>query len=293
LSFSADTKKQLCGTKIGCEHCAASELAGIMDFSASIKGSSISLVTENTDTADRIKYLFDDVFGFDIRYAFNENNHSYAFLIQDENMTENIKFYLQSGSESEKNLFVSPFDCCKGSYIRGAFLGGGSVSDPHKGYHLEFDTKCKASAEYLCRLLAFYDIPVKITIRKSHYIAYTKSSEVIAEILGRMGAFGSTMEFYNISAEKEVRNNLNRIVNCETYNMNKTTKAAVKQISAINKIKNSIGLGSLEEPLRKTAILRMRHPYESLNELAKRLGIGRSGVNHRLARLMEIAEDIK
>lgn len=294
MSFSADIKKQICGIENECNFCNGSELAGIIEFAGRIKDDKIYIVTENTDTAERFKGLYKQVFGFDIEYIFNEKKHSYTFVIADDNIINNISsaLYLFSGTENEKNEEVSPFDCCRGAYIRGAFLGGGSISDPKKSYHLEFDTRTKRTAEYLCRLLASYDIPVKVTIRKGHYISYTKSSEVIADILGKIHAYTAVMHFYNVSAEKEMRNDINRRVNCETANLDKTVKAAVKHIEAIEKIKAKSGLEILAPSLKETAILRIEYPEESLTELGQRLGIGKSGVNHRLAKIIEIAEGL-
>ncbi|MCH5184636.1 MAG: DNA-binding protein WhiA [Oscillospiraceae bacterium] len=295
MSFSEDIKKRLCGIENDCPFCPASELAGIMEFAGRRAGGEIRVVTENTGTAQRLRLLIKGVFGFDISCRFNENKNSHTFVVSNENMTENIisALYLFTGAEKEKNEEVSPFDCCKGAYIRGAFLGGGSVSDPKKRYHLEFDTKNKSAAEYLCRVLALDDIPVKVTVRKNHYITYTKSSEVIADILGRIHAYTAVMDFYNISAEKEIRNDINRRVNCETANMDKTARASVKHIEAIERIRDTIGLETLTETLWETARARMEYPEESLAELAVRLGVGKSGVNHRLAKLMEMAEDLK
>jgi DNA-binding protein WhiA len=277
-----------------CSFCDASELAGIIEFAGRIKDGRIYVVTENSDTANRFKRLFKSVFGIDIEYDFNKNKNSFTFIIADNNIIDNVvsALCLFDGTEEEKNEQVSPFECCKNAYVRGAFLGGGSISDPNKGYHLEFDTKNKQTAEYLCRLFAFEDIPVKVTIRKMHYIAYTKASEVIAAILVRIHAYTAVMDFYNVSAEKEIRNDINRRVNCETANLDKTVRAAVRHIEAIEKIKKSGAFESLAPALKETALLRAEYPEESLTELAERLGIGKSGVNHRLTKIMEIAEDL-
>ncbi len=294
MSFSADIKKRICEAEDGCSFCAAAETAGIIEFAGRLRNGEIYIVTENPDTAERLRSLLKTAFGFDTGYLFNANKRSYTFVISDNNMIDNITsaLHLFSGTEKEKNEDTAPLKCCRKAYVRGAFLGGGSISDPQKSYHLEFGTRNKAAAEYLCRLLAEENIPVKVTIRKQYYIAYTKSSEVITDILGQMRAYTAVMDFYNISAEKEMRNNINRVVNCETANLDKTVKAAVKHINAINKIKKKTGLDFLGDDLQRTAELRLEYPEKSLSELGKLLGVGRSGVNHRLMKIMEIAEDL-
>lgn len=289
MSFSEDIKKQICAVPCGCSFCEKSELSGIFEFAGKRTDAGICLITENHNTQVLFCRLLKKVAGICAEYEYNENKHSYSFTINNDNILSSLYLFTD---EEKKNKFVSPNECCRGAYLRGAFLGGGSISDPRKGYHLEFDTKEKPPAEYLCRLLAADNIPVKVTMRKNHYIVYTKSSLAAADILGKMKMYTAVMDFYNISAEKEIRNDINRRVNCETANLDKTVKAAVRHIEAIKKIERTKGLGILPDFLMQTAKLRIEYPEDSLTELAAKLGIGKSGVNHRLAKIIETAENL-
>jgi len=150
-------------------------------------------------------------------------------------------------------------------------------------------------AELICSILAEVGIEAKITQRKHYQIVYLKEYEAIAELLGRIGAGGAAMEIYNVSIEKEIRNDVNRRMNCENANMDKIVKAYGKHIMAIRKIERTIGLDALPEALREIALIRLEYPDESLKALGERLmtPIGKSGVNHRLNRLIEIADAIQ
>lgn len=292
MSFSEDIKYQICNIPAECRQCEKSQLAGIIEFAGRQTGSGVLVVTENFSTYSLFRRLLKNTFRIGIDTAdIASGRYSYSFDAADcKDILSSL--YLFMNAEEEKNKFVSPKECCRSAYLRGAFLGGGSILDPRRGYHLEFDTKEKNPAEYLCRLLAADNIPVKVTMRKNHYIVYTKSSEVIADILGKMKIYTAVMDFYNISAEKEIRNDINRRVNCETANLDKTAKAAVKHIEAIRKIEKTAGLGILSDILRQTAKMRIEYPEDSLAELSARLGVGKSGVNHRLTKIIEIAEEL-
>lgn len=292
MSFSEDIKYRICNIPAGCRQCEKSELAGIMEFAGRKTDSGMLVVTENRSTYSLFRQLLKNTFGIggDDTYSVRRS-YSFAAIGADcEKIISSL--YLFMNAEEEKNTLVSPEECCRSAYLRGAFLGGGSIIDPRRGYHLEFDTKEKNPAEYLCRLLAADNIPVKVTMRKNHYIVYTKSSEVIADILGKMKVYTAVMDFYNISAEKEIRNDINRRVNCETANLDKTVRAAVRHIEAIKKIERTAGLAVLPDNLLRTAKMRVEYPEDTLTELAAKLGIGKSGVNHRLTKIIEIAEDL-
>ena len=173
-------------------------------------------------------------------------------------------------------------------------MGGGSISDPKKNYHLEFDAKNKSDAAILIEVLKAEGISAKSTVRKNHAIVYVKGYEAIADVLGLMGAGNASMEIYNVSIEKEIRNDINRIMNCESANMDKVAKAYGKHILAIDKVCATVGLDSLPDTLKEIALVRMEYPDETLSELGARLEkpIGKSGVNHRLNRIIAIAEKI-
>ena len=179
--------------------------------------------------------------------------------------------------------------------MRGAYLCIGSMSNPGRSYHLEFDCVCEKEADLLQRLIAAFDIPAKIARRKKYYVVYVKEGSAICDVLNIIGAHMSLMDFENQRIVKEVRNSVNRKVNCETANITKTVNAASVQVRDIMLIQEKIGLSELPENLRETAQLRLEYQEATLQELGELLTppVGKSGVNHRLRKLSEIAESIR
>ena len=294
LSFSYDIKTRLAAAQPGCEFCPAAELYGILKFASSERDGALNIVTEHKGVADRLEALFAGEIGF--VPSKEEYSGGYRFKIESDARADIIYQKLDLGGEyGIPREEIMPFRCCRISYIRGTFLGGGSISDPKKNYHMEFVSKSESAAEELADILKEEGIDAKVASRKNKYMVYLKEYEEIASLLGLIGAGGASMEIYNISIEKEIRNAVNRRMNCENANIDKVIKAYGKHMLAIEKIKNTIGLEKLPESLREIAKVRMENPDESLKELGKRLKepIGKSGVNHRLNRILEIAEDIK
>ncbi|MDD3839891.1 MAG: DNA-binding protein WhiA [Clostridia bacterium] len=186
-------------------------------------------------------------------------------------------------------------ESAKRAYLRGAFIGGGSVSNPEKTYHMEFVCHNREFSQCLSQLINSYNLSSKIIDRKGNYVVYLKEGEQVAEVLKIIGAFSSLLKFEDIRVYKDIRNNINRLVNCETANISKTIDAAVRQIDNIMYIKESIGFNKLPDNLREIARLRLENTHASLKELGQMLSppIGKSGVNHRLRRLEKIAQDLK
>lgn len=184
---------------------------------------------------------------------------------------------------------------CKRAYIRGAFLGGGSISNPEKTYHLEFVTHDGEYAVELSKLINSYDLDSKVIQRKNSFIVYIKEGEQIIDLLNIIGAHSSLLDLENVRIMKEMRNNVNRLVNCETANLSKTVNASVRQVESINLIIREIGINRLPKILRDVAELRINYPDESLKELGEMLTppIGKSGMNHRLRKIERIAEELK
>ena len=179
--------------------------------------------------------------------------------------------------------------------IREAFIKAGSINDPNKKYHLEIMFKTKKKAEEMQQLLNNFDIHARIIKREKEYMLYLKEGEEISNFLALIGANSSVIRFEEVRVLKETRNDINRLVNCETANLNKTINAAVKQIEDIKLIKKKHKFSSLPENLQEIAELRIENPDVSLVELGKMLSdpIGKSGVNHRLKKLSDIAEDLR
>ncbi|HEX3015439.1 MAG TPA: DNA-binding protein WhiA [Desulfobacteria bacterium] len=184
--------------------------------------------------------------------------------------------------------------CCRRSYLRGVFLGGGSINNPEGNYHLEIISNDEDHAAGICNLLNSFHLGAKISPRKSWYVTYLKESEHIADFLTLIGAHAAVLEFENVRVLKDVRNQVNRLVNCETANLNKTVDAAMRQIENIRLIERTIGLDKLDKSLQVVADLRLQHPEISLKELGEMLvpKVGKSGVNHRIRKIEEIAAQI-
>lgn len=186
-------------------------------------------------------------------------------------------------------------DCCKRAFIRGAFLASGSISDPEKFYHFEIVCQTPEKAQQLRDIIATFSIDAKIVSRKKSYVVYVKEGAQIVELLGIMEANVALMNLENIRILKDMRNSVNRKVNCEAANINKTVNAAVKQCEDIRFIERTIGLKELSEGLEEIARLRLQYPEASLKELGTMLNpqVGKSGVNHRLRKLSAIAQELK
>ena len=186
-----------------------------------------------------------------------------------------------SGMLEEVNPVLIKKSCCKRAYLRGAFLCLGSMSDPHKGYHLEFVCEYEPWAEQIRQVIGSFDLEAKIIKRKKYYVVYLKEGEGIVDLLNVMGAHRLLMELENLRVEKEVRNSINRQVNCEAANITKTVTAASKQIEDILYLQRHYGLSNLPDNLRQELGGYLNPP------------VGKSGVNHRLRKISEIAEKLK
>lgn len=289
MSYAGEIKQQLCAVQGTCPRCRAAELAGIIEFSGHAKGGALRCTTENTNIAAR---MAEDFKAAGVQPYTEKSGKLHHVIVRSSASLDALAAQLRLFADMDRFSALISSDCCASSFVRGCFLGGGSVTDPHKSYHIEFDTKYRRAAEHLCATLARLDCRVKLTHRKDGYVVYAKESEAVAQILASMGAGAGVLALYNIQIEKEMRNAVNRQVNCETANVDKVVRASVRQMDAITKIERAKGLDSLPDTLQEAARLRKQYPDESLKELAARLGIGKSGMNHRLARIIAIAEDL-
>ncbi len=185
-------------------------------------------------------------------------------------------------------------DLCKRAYIKGSFMGSGSISNPEKSYHAEFVSNKEIQSKTLIELLNGYGIIGKNIYRKNNFVTYIKESEQISDLLALMGANNAVLNFENIRAVKETRNQINRVINCETANLDKIVDTSMRQINNIKILKRHKVIDKLPDNLRELAYLRLKHSNASLKELGQMLNppLGKSGVNHRLKKIEEIAEDL-
>jgi hypothetical protein len=185
--------------------------------------------------------------------------------------------------------------CCQRAFLRGAFLSVGSISDPSKAYHLEFVCPTMEKAEQLRDIIQGFEVPAKIVTRKKYKVVYLKEGSGIVDLLSVMEAHVSLMNLENLRIVKEMRNSINRRVNCETANISKTVSAASRQISDIEFLRDTLGFSKLPAQLQEMAQVRLENPDAPLKDLGQLLDppVGKSGVNHRLRRLCELAESVR
>jgi len=309
MSFSSTAKNELCRMGPAKPCCQTAELSALlhMTLSVSISGGKYTLRmdTESAAVARRAFTLIKNLFSIHAQIEMRQNhlkrNHIYSLVIQDHE--EALAVLKKTQLINKDNIFKSAGfrdalvsrRCCKTAFLRGAFLGGGSLANPEKMYHLEFVSSTEDFAEELLKILNAFKLNAKITQRKSQYVVYLKEGDKISQFLSLIGAHASMLDFENIRVMKEMRNNVNRTVNCETANLSKTVNAALRQIESIVYIKNHLGFDKLNPQLREIAELRINNPEASLEELKEQLSepVGKSGVNHRLRKLNEIAGDLK
>lgn len=290
MSYTQNIKAQLARMENDCDFCDIAELSSIVKVCLAYRDSGIQLVTENEDVAERISELFKRVFSMEIGYI--NRNGTFRFEIDEDFFADVMALRLLIFNQDDAE--ITPYDCCRSAYIRGAFLGGGSVSDPKVRYHMEFDVKYESYANQLRDMFGEIGIVAKITCSKGRFVVYIKECEAIADVLGVMGDVVTSMEIYNVSIEKEIRNRVNRQQNCELANIERVAKTASVHMECIKKIQKYLGFDNLPETLREMAEVRLKYPEDSLKELGERLNppIGKSGVNHRLKRIVEIAEKL-
>ncbi len=296
MTFSTETKNTICKNEAETWCCKQKELAALVCFAGNVNKKKIRINSENKNIADRICALIREVTLTDevVLEAPRKSGGWYTVTVQGDAVLDRMLQALEVSEELVPKFSEIELECCRASFLRGAFLGGGSVADPEKNYHIEFVTANSKTADFLTELIAACGYLAGLTVRKNHFVIYIKDSEAIAELLGYMGAGTTMMNFYNIKIERELRNQVNRQVNCDSANLNKTMDAAQKQIEAIQKIDRTIGLEALPPQLYEMAQVRLDNPELSLKDLAMTLSppIGKSGANHRLTKLIEIADSL-
>ena len=269
------------------------ELEGTLsgEEQADAKGSVLTLSSDNELLTEKFHTLIKKAFGFDASAGLSE--------AQSEEVLRTLRW--NTVADREELLEMQRADgllvqrtCCRRAFIRGAFMAAGSISDPNKSYHFEIVCHTMEQAKQLQKLIDSFDADAKIVERKERYVLYLKEGSQIVDMLNVMEAYVALMQLENVRILKEMRNSVNRKVNCETANINKTVNAAVKQMEDIKKIQQVIGFENLPASLAEIAQARLDHPEATLKELGTFLDppVGKSGVNHRLHKLAEMAENL-
>lgn len=308
MSFASDTKKEITQLSVSNEE-ARAELSAIirMNGTMSIANgmSVVNVQTQNAAIARRIYSLLKQVYNLPIELLVRKKmqlkkNNVYlvrlkvnaAKVLEDLEITKGSFMF-----SDELPHFLNGNSLYERSYLRGAFLASGSVNNPDKAsYHMEIMTLYKEHGEALRDLLNHFDVNARILSRKKGYIVYLKEAEKITDFLNLIGAHVALMRFEDVRILRDMRNSVNRLVNCETANLNKTISAAVRQIDNIKYIANTVTVEALPDKLREIALLRVKYPDVSLAELGDMLSTGpisKSGINHRLRKLDQIANRLK
>lgn len=313
MSFSTQTKNELARVFPESKVTKLAELAALIRMSGTIqlagfKKLNFKISTENAAIARKHFKLLKGLFGINTEVTVQKSNNlkknnMYVMLITYEMGANDILEQLEILRREDGSFFIENSvpqkllkdDEARRAYIRGAFLGAGSISDPEKTYHIEFVVSSNEFGEQFKELINSYGLNSKIAMRKNSYVVYIKESEQISDILNIMGAHKALLSLENTKIVKQMRNDINRIVNCETANLSKTIDASIRQIENIKFIKDTVGLSALPPNLREIANLRLENENLSLKELGQMLSapLGKSGVNHRLRKIEQVAERIR
>ena len=308
MSFSGTVKEELSRQISTARHCRVAEITALLSLCGRITpDGALRMQTENPAVIRKYFTLVQKTFNIETEIAVRENRqmkkgHIYFVEIKDGSGVQTILMGTKLSEDNNRrgtlvmnNNLTTQQTCCKRAFIRGAFLASGSISDPEKGYHFEIVCPDEKKAGHLRDLIRSFDIDAKVVVRKKSHVVYVKEGAQIVDILAVMEANVALMNLENIRILKEMRNTVNRKVNCEMANINKTVSAAVKQIEDIKLIEEKKGFQSLNDGLAEIAELRLQYPEATLKELGMMLNpqVGKSGVNHRLRKLSAIADELR
>ena len=313
MSFSSGVKDELSRHQTLARHCQIAEIAAIISMCGGVSISekdhySLKIQTENVYVARKYFTLLKKTYNINtdisIRHSSSLNkSRSYILSVNDDETARKIlmtcrlmkPFGVIEEDFSISDSLIIQRECCKRAFIRGAFLASGSVSDPVKTYHFEIVCLSEAKAKQLQMIMETFNINARVIKRRKYFVVYVKDSSQVVDLLNIMGAYNALMDMENVRIVKDMRNNVNRKVNCETANINKTVSAAVKQIEDIRFIQMSSAFDELPESLQEMAELRVRYPEATLAELGQLLDtpVGKSGVNHRLKKISLFADELR
>ena len=300
MSFAYDVKAELCKAPLSRSCCAVAEGCGVLLYASTFSAGEVRIVTENDEFAARLPRLFQRAFGVKFDELPEEKKVGKLVLrITREDKLEAIWRVLGYDRRAHfalhLNFALLEEECCRAAFLRGAFLSGGSVTDPQKRYHLELATSHVQAGREVEALLRDMGFEPKNVMRQGSLITYFKSSEHIADLLTLIGAPGRALEIVSAKIEKEMRNTVNRRVNCDAANLDKTVMAAREQVEAFTRLTESGAIGDLPVKLQEVAVARLLQPELTLSELAATFDppLTKSCLNHRIRKLMEIAREEK
>lgn len=307
MSFASETKKELTNIQTK-DCCARAELSALIRMNGALSFSNqkmmVDIQTENAAIARRIYTLLKKLYSVSVellvrkKMRLKKNNVYIVRLVENaKNILEELKIFDGFTLARTISEDLIKKKCCKRSYLRGAFLAGGSVNNPEtSSYHLEIYSLYKEHNDSLCELMNAFHLNSKTLERKKGYINYLKEAEKIADFFTIVGAHTALLKFEDIRIVRDMRNSVNRLVNCETANLNKTIGAAIRQVENIRFIDETVGLSILPDKLREIAELRVAYQDVTLSELGEMVSAGKiskSGINHRLRKIDEIADKLR
>jgi len=298
MSFTMDVKSELCNEFPTSRCCVRSHLAGIAGFCGAyvIEGGKeiLRMRTESEQIANRIVELCAELFDIEPEIVKTGKIYSVDVVENLPRVLTELGFMQNGRVKFWADPFVVHDECCKASFVSGAFLGGGYVKTPKNGYHFEIKTHYRDLNRDLYEIMTDIGFEPKIVTRKSEYVCYIKQSDMICDILGLFGATDSMFELCNVKIFNDMKNKVTRRANCDIANINKSVAAAAEQLAAINKIKSKKGLGALPPVLEEMAHLRLENPDANLKELGDLVNppISKSGVNHRLKKIIQFSEEL-
>lgn len=299
-SFAYKVKSELCRSHVQRSCCARAEAYGVLLYCNTFNSREIRIITENPEFAARLPRLFKRAFDlkFDRVPEEGSRHGKLVFQITEQEKLEKIVNLL--GYDLKQNLVlhvnfgILEDECCRASFLRGAFLAGGSVTDPEKRYHLELTTSHAQASREMSALLTEMGFLPRSVMRGGNSVTYFKQCEHIEDLLTTIGAPAAAVEMMTTKLEKELVNNANRAMNCDMANVNKTLDAAMEQCEAIEILRDAGRLELLPKQIQETALLRLQYPELSLLQLAERCDppVTKSCMNHRMRKIMEIARDL-
>ena len=299
MSFSFDTKNELCRLPVQRLCCARAEAYGILLYCNTFSSTEVRIITENPNLAARLPKLFQRAFNLQFdRLPDPDQPGKQVFQITEKAKLDHIINLL--GYDPRQNLVLHinfgllEEDCCRASFLRGIFFAGGSITDPYKRYHLELNSSHLQVSRELDALLRECGYPPKSVSRSGSFITYFKQSDQIEDFLTLIGAPVAAMSIMTAKMEKDLRNSVNRRLNCDTANLDKAVEAAQEQLEAIRKLRKRGTLEILPEKLQQTAELREKNPELTLSELAEEFQppLTKSCLNHRLRKLLDLAQKL-
>ena len=304
MSFTTEIKKELCELNITKKCCLKAELCSIICFGAHIRSNCLVVRTENEIFAQHISSLTKALFQVPALIIKKATPGLLEVQIADQkNLTKVLEYFeLIKNAHDMKNFvsfrlpdFTTKKDCCAQAVLRGAFLTTGSCSEPEKRYHLEITTNHYMLGKDFLKIIESLGISAKSITRRSSFVIYLKSADYIHDILGYSGAMKAVLRLEETRVTKDFKNNINRTTNFEYANLSKALDAGNQQADAIRKIRDTIGFSSLDDNLKELAQLRLERPDATLKELSQLLSepISKSGINHRLKKLVDISDSIK